>query len=71
MLFRSDVGIKSIEMISQFLFKTLELQSTLTEIDIDDTHFSHMAEKACGGSEIRGFTRLNQDDIETILKMCL
>lgn len=66
-----DVGIKSIEMISQFLFKTLELQSTLTEIDIDDTHFSHMAEKACGGSEIRGFTRLNQDDIETILKMCL
>lgn len=66
-----DVGIKSIEMISSFLFKTLELQSTLTEIDIDDTHFSHMAEKACGGTEIRGFKRLNQEDIETILKMCL
>jgi hypothetical protein len=66
-----DVGIKSIEMISSFLFKTLELQSTLTEIDIDDTHFSLMAEKACGGTEIRGFTRLNQEDIETILKMCL
>lgn len=66
-----DVGIKSIEMISAFLFKTLELQSTLTEIDIDDTHFAHMAEKACGGTEIRGFTRLNQEDIETILKMCL
>ncbi len=66
-----DVGIKSIEMISSFLFKTLELPSTLTEIDIDDTHFSHMAEKACGGTEIRGFKRLNQEDIETILKMCL
>jgi hypothetical protein len=66
-----EVGIKSIEMISSFLFKTLELQSTLTEIDIDDTHFSHMAAKACGGSEIRGFKRLNQEDIETILKMCL
>jgi hypothetical protein len=66
-----EVGIKSIEMISSFLFKTLELQSTLTEIDIDDTHFSHMAAKACGGTEIRGFTRLNQEDIETILKMCL
>ncbi len=66
-----DVGIKSIEMISSFLFKTLELQSSLTEIDIDDTHFSHMAAKACGGTEIRGFKRLNQEDIETILKMCL
>ena len=66
-----DVGIKSIEMIASFLFKTLELPSTLTEIDIDDTHFSHMAEKACGGTEIRGFKRLNQEDIETILKMCL
>ncbi len=66
-----EVGIKSIEMLASFLFKTLELQSTLTEIDIDETHFTHMAQKACGGTEIKGFTKLNQADIENILKMCL
>lgn len=66
-----EVGIKSIEMLASFLFKTLELHSTLTEIDIDETHFTHMAQKACGGTEIKGFTKLNQADIENILKMCL
>lgn len=66
-----EVAKKSIEMLSDFLFNTLELQSTLTEIGIDDSEFSVMARKACGDSVLRGFKPLNQQDIENIFKMCM
>ncbi len=65
------VAKKSIEMVSDFFFKTLALQSTLSEIGIDDTHFPIMAKKACGDGKILGFKHLNQEDIERILKMCM
>jgi len=65
------VAKKSIEMLSDFFFKTLELKSSLSEIGIDDTNFSIMAKKACGGGVINGFKPLNQKDIENIYRMCL
>ena len=65
------VAKKSIEMLSEFFFKTLNLKSTLTEIGIDDTNFSIMARKSCDGGVLPGFKPLNQQDIENIFKMCL
>jgi len=66
-----DVAKKSIEMVSEFLFKTLELKSSFKEIGIDDSDFSIMAKKACANSVLPGFKPLNQQDIENIFKMCL
>jgi alcohol dehydrogenase YqhD (iron-dependent ADH family) len=54
----------------EFFFKTLGLKSTLSEIGIDDSKFSIMAQKACMGGVLPAFKNLNQQDIETILKMC-
>ncbi|MEA5024182.1 NADH-dependent butanol dehydrogenase A [bioreactor metagenome] len=65
------VAKKSIDMLSDFFFNTLGLKSTFTEIGIDETHFSIMAKKACGGGVLPGFKPLNQQDIETIFKACL
>lgn len=65
------VAKKSIEMLSDFFFKTLGLKSTFKEINIDDTNFSIMARKACMDGVLPGFKPLNQQDIENIFKMCL
>lgn len=65
------VAKKSIEMLSDFFFKTLGLKSTLTEIGIDDSNFEIMAKKACKGGIIQGFKPLKQEDILNIYKMCL
>lgn len=64
------VAKQSIEIISDFFFKTLGLKSTLSEIGIDDSKFSIMAKKACMGSVLPGFKNLNQQDIENIFRMC-
>lgn len=66
-----EVARKSIEMLSDFLFNTLGLQRTFTEIGIDSSNFSIMAKKACAGKILPGFKPLNQQDIENIFKMCL
>ena len=66
-----EVAKKSIEKISEFLFETLELQSTLTAISIDDTNFEIMAEKACQNDVIPGFKPLTKQDIINIFRMCL
>lgn len=66
-----EVAKKSIEMLSDFFFNTLGLDSSLRDINIDDKNFSIMAKKACGGGVLKGFKTLNQQDIENILKMCL
>ncbi len=65
------VAKKSIERLSDFFFNTIGLKSTFTEIGIDDTNFSIMAKKSCGGGILHGFKPLNQQDIENIFKMCL
>jgi hypothetical protein len=77
-VFGIDAGIdpmtvakKSIELLSDFLFNTLGLQSTLTEIGIKKEDFAVMARKACSNDVIRGFKPLRQADIEKILEMCL
>jgi alcohol dehydrogenase YqhD (iron-dependent ADH family) len=65
------VAKKSIELLSDFFFKTLGLKSTFSEIGIDDKNFSEMARKACRGDVLNGFKPLRQADIEKIYRMCL
>jgi hypothetical protein len=62
---------KAIACLSDFLFNTLGLQSTLTEIGIDDTNFKAMAKNACGGDIMQGFKPLTPSDVENIYRMCL
>lgn len=66
-----EVAKMSIDMLSTFFFETLGLQSKLSDLGIDQTHFAHMAKKACGGGVLEGFKPLNQTDIEAILNLCL
>ncbi|WP_099203834.1 iron-containing alcohol dehydrogenase [Scatolibacter rhodanostii] len=66
-----DGAKQAISCLSNFFFKTLGLSSTLTEIGIDDTNFKVMAEKACGGGSLEGFTTLTPKDVENIFHMCL
>ena len=58
--------------LSEFLFTTLGLKSTLSAIGIDQTHFDAMAEKACGaGGVIEGFVPLKKQDVLDIYRMSL
>lgn len=65
-----DVAKRSIKLLKEFLFETLGLESTLTEIGIDDTNFEIMAKKAAGGTKY-AFKPLAASDIEKIFRMCL
>lgn len=67
-----EVANKSIELLKEFFFEKLELQSTFTEIGIDETNFKIMAKKAeaLGGTKY-AFQPLTDKDIESIFKMCL
>lgn len=62
---------EGIRRLSEFLFDTLGLKRSLSEIGIDAANFPVMARKACGGSVLRGFKPLEQKDIEKIFEMCL
>jgi len=62
---------KAITILSEFLFVTLGLQKTLTEIGIDDTNFTAMAANACQGETMHGFKLLTPGDVEKIYRMCL
>ncbi|MCE5201215.1 MAG: iron-containing alcohol dehydrogenase [Synergistaceae bacterium] len=62
---------KAISKLSEFLFDTLGLQRTLTEIGIDETHFKAMAENACRGDVMHGYKTLTPEDVENIYRMCL
>ena len=66
-----ELAERSIAALEDFLFGTLGLARTLTELGIDDTNISLMAKKACQGGVIEGFKPLRQADIERILHMCL
>lgn len=61
----------AIARLYDFYFKDLGLQSTLTEIGINDVNFKIMAEKACHGGTINGYKTLLPDDVEKIYRMCL
>ncbi len=65
------IARKSIDMLSDFFFNTLGLQSTFTEVGIRKEDFPVMARKACSGGVLPGFKPLNQADIEKIFEMCL
>lgn len=67
-----EVANKSIELLKEFFFEKLELQSTLTEVDIDETNFKIMAKKAetLGGTKY-AFQPLTDKDIENVFRMCL
>lgn len=66
------IANKAIGNLKEFLFTTLDLKSTFTEIDIDDKNFKIMATKAekLGGTK-NSFKPLYANDIENIYKMCL
>lgn len=66
-----EIAKKSIEMLSDFLFQTLELDDTFTKVGIEEKNFPIMAKKACGGDVLQGFQPLRQEDIEKIFTMCL
>ena len=67
-----EIAKKSIEMLSDFFTKTLELKSTFTEIGIDDKNFSAMAEKSVKlGGLAHAFKPLDKNDVENIFNMCL
>ncbi len=65
------VAKKSIEMLSDFFFHTLGLESSLSQVGIDAANFTEMAQKACKGGVINGFKPLNQQDVESIYRMSL
>lgn len=60
----------AIEALKDFLYHDLELQSTLTAVQIDDSRFAEMAENACGGGVINGYRVLTPEDVEAIYRMC-
>jgi hypothetical protein len=62
----------AIAALKEFLYHQLALQSTFTEVGIDDRRFAEMAEKACGkNGVIRGYRDLTPADVEAIYRMCL
>lgn len=66
-----DIAREAISRLSHFLFDTLQLKSTFTEVGIKRDDFGVMARKACGGDVLPGFKPLRQSDIERIFEMCL
>lgn len=66
-----DIAREAISRLSHFLFDTLQLKSTFTEVGIRRDDFAVMARKACGGDVLPGFKPLRQADIEHIFEMCL
>ena len=56
---------KAITAVSDFCFQTLGLKATLSELDIDDTHFKDM------GGVFTGPVILAPEDVEKIYRMCL
>ena len=66
-----EVAKKSIELLKEFLFNTLDLKSTSSEIGIDESNFAVMAKKACMGGVLPAFKPLNQQYVENIFRMCL
>ncbi len=61
-----------IEFVKDFLYNKLNLKRSLSEIDIDDTNFVSMAEKACGANGyIDGWKKMYPKDVLAIYKSAL
>jgi len=66
-----EIAHMAIDKVKEFLFITLGLKSTFTQLGIGDEHIPTMARKACNGDVLPGFVPLNQHDIEVIFRNCL
>lgn len=71
---KEEVAKKAIEETASFLYEGLGLDSKLSDIGIDETHFDEMAEGACkasSGDKISGYKDLFPEDVKKIYQMCL
>jgi len=62
---------EAIARFKDFLFNTLGLKSSLSDLGVDDKNFVAMAKKACSNGILAGYKKLTPSDIETIFKMSL
>ena len=68
---KMTIARESIRLTAEFLFDTLGLQRTFTEVGIKREDFALMAKKACRYGDIKGFKTLTPADVERIFEMCL
>ena len=68
---KMTIARESIRLTAEFLFDTLGLQRTFTEVGIKREDFALMAKKACRYGDIKGFKVLTPTDVERIFEMCL
>ncbi|MFV0519852.1 MAG: iron-containing alcohol dehydrogenase [Lachnospirales bacterium] len=62
---------KTIDFIHHFFYNILGLQSTLTEIGINEENFEKMAINCTKGGILPGYIHLTKEDVINIYKMCL
>jgi alcohol dehydrogenase YqhD (iron-dependent ADH family) len=61
----------TISQLEDFFQIELQLPGNLSYLNIDETHFKEMAQKACKYDVIKGLMTLTAGDVEAIYKMCL
>ena len=66
-----DIARQSIDALGHFLFDTLGLKRTFTQVGIEKEKFPLMAKKACEDGVLLGFKPLAQSDIEKIFELCV
>lgn len=64
------IAKESIRRTAEFLFDTLGLQRTFSEVGIKREDYALMAKKACRYGDIKGFKTLTPTDVERIFEMC-
>jgi len=62
--------METIQRTSDF-FKSLNMPSTLSEFNIDDSRLDEMAEKAVAFGDLGSFAKLGKDNVLEILRMSL
>ena len=68
---KMTIARESIRRTEEFLFDTLGLQRTFTEVGIKREDFKLMAQKACRYGDIKGFKTLTKEDVVRIFEMCI
>lgn len=66
-----EIAKKSIEMLSDFLFRQMSLADSFTAIGVPEEGIHKMAQEVCAYGPIYAFTTLNVEDVEAIYRMCL
>ena len=66
-----DGAKEAISRLREFLFDTMGLKEKLSDLGIDDKHFSEMVKKACPQGVLDGFVKLSPRDVEAILHKSL